>query len=185
MQVKKNTVVSFHYILKDDNTSVIDSSTEGEPVSFIMGHNQILQGLEESILDKKLGDTFSVIIPPEKAYGLRDDKKIKVIDRSFFGDEPVYIGMQFNMTSETDALQYETMIIVGVTQDNVTVDSNHVMAGARLNFEVSIVDARAATASEIATGQIEAKGIDKDKNVSIEGKDEEGKQENKIELVSC
>lgn len=167
MQAKNNTVVSFHYTLKDDNASVIDSSTDAKPVSFIMGHNQILQGLEDSILDKYSGQHFSVTIPPEKAYGLRDDKKIKVLDRSFFGDEPVFIGMQFNMKSEAESLQYETMIVVGISQDKVTIDSNHVMAGARLNFEVRIIDVRSATASETATGQIEENKLEK------------------IELISC
>jgi len=181
MQAKKNTVVSFHYILKDDNASVIDSSAEGESVSFIMGHNQVLQGLEESILDKRPGQFFSVTIPPEKAYGLRDDKKIKVIDRSFFGEEPVFIGMHFNMSSETDARQYETMIVVGVTQNKVTIDSNHVMAGARLNFEIRIIDTRDATETEISTGQIEAKYMDVNSGGEVEG----GKQENKIEVVPC
>jgi len=185
MQAKNNTVVGFHYTLKDDNASVIDSSEEGEAVSFILGHNQILQGLEDSILEKKPGENFSVTIPPEKAYGLRDDSKIKILDRAFFGEETVFIGMQFNMRSEADSLQYETMIVIDITQDKVTIDSNHVMAGARLNFEIRVIDVRPATASEISTGNIEAKDPDIDMNINDGNTIKDDNQEKKIELVSC
>lgn len=178
MKAEKNTVVSFHYQLKDDNNSVLDSSFEGDAISFIMGYGQILEGLEGAIKDKLPGDQFKVTLPPEKAYGQRDENKIKVLDKSIFGNEPVFEGMQFNMVSEENSVQYETIVVVGLNNDTVTVDGNHVMAGARLNFDVQIISVREALAEELVSGEL----IDSGNINSTEDIDK--KKSNRIDVIS-
>ncbi len=148
MKVEKNKVVSFHYVLKDDNACVLDSSYGGEPLTFTFGCGQILPGLEEAMHGRAAGNNFSVTIPPEKAYGLRDKNKIRVLDRSLFGSDPIFVGMEFKLQLQDGSEESEQVLVMGINEGRVTVDGNHVMAGARLNFDINIVAIKEAFSTE-------------------------------------
>lgn len=149
MKTEQNKVVSFHYVLKDDNACVLDSSHGGEPLTFTFGCGQILPGLEEAMYGRAAGSNFSVTIPPEKAYGLREKSKIRVLNRSVFGSDPIFVGMEFNLQLKDGSEESEQVLVIGINEDKVTVDGNHVMAGARLNFDINIVAIKETSSVEL------------------------------------
>ncbi|HET8706268.1 MAG TPA: FKBP-type peptidyl-prolyl cis-trans isomerase, partial [Pseudomonadales bacterium] len=81
MTVAKNKVVLIDYKLTNNAGEVLDSSEGGEPLAYIHGIGNIIIGLEEALEGRNAGDALSVTIPPEKAYGVRDDAKIQAVPR--------------------------------------------------------------------------------------------------------
>ena len=148
MQVEKNKVVSIHYILKDNDGKTLDSSEGRDPLSYIHGTGNLIAGMEEGLEGKQTGDKVDLKIPPEKAYGKRNNTLIQDVPRSAFGDQEVKTGMQFN-TQEG-----HTVTVTKIGLEKVTVDGNHPLAGMDLNFDVEVVKVREASAEELDHGHI-------------------------------
>ena len=139
MQVSAKKVVAIEYTLKDDQGQVIDSSQDGSPLVYLHGSHNIIPGLEAALDGKTKGEQVSVRVAPEDAYGVRDEQKIQAVPRDLFGD-------------------HEVVTVVGSDTDTVTVDGNHPLAGEHLNFEVTIVEVRDASAEEISHGHVHGPG---------------------------
>lgn len=146
-----NCVVSFHYTLKDEKGVEIESSRDGEPLTYIHGHSQIVVGLEKVLNGKKVGEHVATSVAPAEGYGERDEALIIKVPRDHFEAEaPLKIGTVLELEDEN-----ENVILAAVTElgkDNVTLDANHPMAGKTLNFAVEILEIRKATAEELAHG---------------------------------
>ena len=69
MKIAENSVVSFHYTLTNGSGELVDTSREGEPLPYLHGSNNIVQGLEEALEGKQLGDKLQVEVPPHLGYG--------------------------------------------------------------------------------------------------------------------
>lgn len=69
MQIANNSVVSIQYTLKNSEGTIIDQSSEGNPLTYLHGHRNIIPGLENALLDKSIGDALDVSVEPEQAYG--------------------------------------------------------------------------------------------------------------------
>ncbi len=148
MQVAKDSVVSIHYTLKGDSGEVLDSSEGRDPLDFIQGAGQIIQGLEKALEGKAAGDELSVVIEPEDGYGARDDSLVHEVPRSEFeAMDDIEVGMQFRVGTDQGPLN---MTVAGVEDDTITLDGNHPLADERLSFAVSVVSVREATAEELA-----------------------------------
>lgn len=156
MQVAKHKVVTIDYTLTDGKGAVIGTSQGGEPFSYIHGTGSIIPGLEHALEGKSPGDTVAVSIPPEEAYGERDESLMVVIPRDRFeAAGGVEVGMQFETVAETGR---RVVTVVKVEGDEVTVDANHPLAGATLNFDVTVVDVRDATSVELSHGHVHGSG---------------------------
>jgi FKBP-type peptidyl-prolyl cis-trans isomerase SlyD len=149
MNVAKNTIVSFDYTLTDDNSQILDSSTDSEPMVYLHGHGNIIPGLEEAMEGKAAGDNFKVHVPAASAYGERDEKLINKIPKDRFEGETVEEGMQFQAQTPDG---YRIVTVTKVEGDQVTIDGNHPLAGIDLNFDVAVKDIREAGEEEIAHG---------------------------------
>jgi len=79
MHVAKNKVVSFDYTVRNMTGLLIDSSIGSEPLSYLHGSGDIIPGLEQALEGKSSGDSFSVTIEPQDAYGFRNDDLIMTI----------------------------------------------------------------------------------------------------------
>ncbi len=151
MQVAEKTVVSMNYTLKDDNGTVLDSSENRDPLSFIAGKGMIIPGLENALMGKEPGEEVSVTIAPEEAYGeYNEDMSIQVSTDQFQGDEKVTVGMQVQAHNKDGSTQILT--VKDIEGDQVTLDANHPLAGQTLHFDVSIEDVREATEEELDHG---------------------------------
>lgn len=156
MQIAKHKVVSLNYTLTDQADAVLDSSEGGDPLVYIHGLGHIIPGLENALAGKAAGDTLKVTVPPEEAYGLRDEALKQTVPRERF--EPgmdIEAGMRFHAPTE-DGVEIVTVTMVDA--DSVTVDANHPLAGMILNFSVEVVAVRDASAEELSHGHVHGAG---------------------------
>jgi FKBP-type peptidyl-prolyl cis-trans isomerase SlyD len=156
MQIGPNSVVSIHYELSNDAGEILDASSEGEPLVYLHGAQNIIPGLEKQLEGKQMGDALKVKVQPEEGYGVRQKELVQQVPRDAFPDpDSLAIGMSFS--AESDGGQI-SVVITELTDALATVDGNHPLAGVVLNFDVNIADVRAATAEEISHGHVHAHG---------------------------
>jgi FKBP-type peptidyl-prolyl cis-trans isomerase SlyD len=152
MQISANMVVSIDYTLTDDQGTVIDSSEGREPLAFIQGIGNIIPGLERALEGKAQGDSLKVRIAPEDGYGERSDDLTQAVPKQMFESaDEIEVGSQFQTMSETGP---QIVTVVAVDDEHVTVDANHPLAGENLNFDVTIVEIREASAEELEHGHV-------------------------------
>ncbi|RDL43976.1 peptidylprolyl isomerase [Marinomonas piezotolerans] len=156
MQIAENTVVSMHYTLKDENGEVLDSSAGQEPLVFLSGAQNIIEGLDNALQGKAAGDAMQVEVSAEEGYGPVHEELIqKVPHENFQGVDSIEVGMQF-MAQTPNGQQPVT--VIGVEDDGVMLDGNHPLAGKSLSFEVEVVDVREASAEELEHGHVHGEG---------------------------
>jgi len=152
MQIADNRVVTLAYILKDNDDNILDQSDDGS-FCYLHGARNIIPGLENALSGKVAGDELSVSIPPEEAYGVRDEARIQEVPRDMFPDDvEIQVGMTFHAQSPQG---HQIMVTVSnVEDDSITVDGNHPLASVHLNFDVRVMEIRDATAEEIEHGHV-------------------------------
>src|SRR5438309_521624 len=156
MQVEKDKVVSMHYKLTGPQGNVIDSSEGREPLAYLHGRNGIIPGLEAALEGKAAGDELSVTVPPEQAYGHRNEQMIQSVPRDRFqGVNDIKPGMQFQANTPQGP---RVVTIVAADEQTVTVDANHPLAGVPLKFDVQVKDVRDASAEELQHGHVHGAG---------------------------
>ncbi|MBY0315187.1 MAG: peptidylprolyl isomerase [Bdellovibrionales bacterium] len=153
MRIINNSAVSFHFTLKVDGQQ-IESSFGDEPLAYLHGHKAIVPGLEDALNGKAKGDKFNITLPPEKAYGVRNEGLVQKVPRQDFPEE-LEAGMQFQVDTPQGPM---VVTVTQVTDSEVTIDANPEMAGQTLNFEIEVMDVRAATAEELAHGHVHGPG---------------------------
>ena len=147
MDIADNCVVSIRYKLTDDTGEEIDSSSGRDPLSYVHGANGIIPGLEGALTGKSVGDQLQVTVQPEDAYGAVDPKLIDTVPKSAFeGLEDVQPGMQFQAQGPKGEARLIT--VREVSDEGVTVDANHPLAGQVLHFDVTVEVVREATEEE-------------------------------------
>ncbi len=156
MQIAKDSVVAIDYTLTDDTGRVLDTSKDREPLSYLHGQGHIIPGLEAALDGKSVGDELKVTIPPEQAYGIRDERMIQNVPASAFSGVPeIKAGMQFQANTPGGP---RVVTVVGVEADQVKIDANHPLAGVTLNFQVKIMEVRQASADELSHGHTHGTG---------------------------
>jgi FKBP-type peptidyl-prolyl cis-trans isomerase SlyD len=153
MSIKHNSAVSFHYTLTDDSGQQLDSSDGRQPLSYLHGAGNIIPGLESALEGKDVGDKMTVSVKAEEGYGEVQPALIQEVPRgSFQGVDSIEVGMQFEaQTGNGDSVP---VTVTAITDESITVDGNHPLAGKNLNFDVSIEEVRDATAEEIDHGHV-------------------------------
>jgi FKBP-type peptidyl-prolyl cis-trans isomerase SlyD len=152
MQISDGVVASFHYILFNDQGEILDSSEGEDPLSYIHGAGMIIPGLEKELVGKTVGDRFRVSVDPEGGYGDRDETLVQTISREEFPpDQELEPGMQFHAKSEDGS---QLITILEVDDKDITIDTNHPLAGERLTFDIEILEVRKATKEEISHGHV-------------------------------
>jgi len=151
--ISDNLVVSIHYKLTDNSGSVIDSSEGAEPLAYLHGAGNLIPGLEKELVGKASGTSLQVKIQPEDAYGDVHPELIETVPREAFqGVDTIEPGMAFQAQGADG--QQRRIVVKEVADEEVTVDGNHPLAGVELNFDVQVVDVRAASEEEIAHGHV-------------------------------
>lgn len=156
MKIENNKVVLINYVLTAPNGEQIDASN-GEPMAYLHGHHNVIPGLEKALESKSAGDKFTAIISAEDGYGEKLDHLIQEnVPKSMFqGVEDIEIGMRFEAQSDQG---FHSVAITEVTEETVTVDGNHELAGIELNFDIEVVEVRDATAEEVEHGHAHGAG---------------------------
>lgn len=147
MTISTNKVVKIHYTLTGDDGKVIDSSDGKEPLEYMHGYGNLIPGLERELEGKSAGDKLHADIAPRDAYGEYDEKLVAEVPRSQFDvSMPIEVGQQFQAETATGMA---VVTVTKVTDDKITVDANHELAGKTLHFDVEIVDIRDAFPEEL------------------------------------
>ena len=138
-QVKKGDKVKVHYTGKLDNGTVFDSSKGRNPLEFTIGDGKIIPGFEEAVISMQPGESKTIKIEAEKAYGPYRKELVAEIEKSKFPEniKPV-IGQQLQVKQENG--QMIIVMIIGFSDTHVTLDANHPLAGRDLTFELELVE---------------------------------------------
>ena len=132
--------VTIHYVgTLDDGKEFDNSKVRGEPMSFQLGSGQVIPGFNSEVLGMSPGETKEFSIPCGEAYGDRKEEAVQYVPIASFPEgfefEP---GMMIQGTSP-DGQAFQAKI-VGLSDDTVTVDFNHPLAGKDLNFDIEVVE---------------------------------------------
>lgn len=160
MTISQNKVVSLTYELKLDNHDgeVVDMADAAAPLVFIYGTGSMLPKFESNLENLQVNDTFEFTLDPTDAYGETVDEAIVDLPLEIFkiegelNDEMLQVGnfvpMQDNEGNPLDGK------IVNITDENVTMDFNHPLAGKTLHFTGQIIEMRDASAEELSHGHV-------------------------------
>ncbi|HRK02577.1 MAG TPA: peptidylprolyl isomerase [Oligoflexia bacterium] len=153
-------VVSFHYVLKNKSGELLDSSSGGEPMTYLEGSGQIIPGLESQLKSCASGDKKKVEVKAKDAYGEKDSELAFDVPRTQFPpNEDIQVGMQFKIGGPgSDQEASPVFTVVKTSATHVSVDGNHPLAGQDLFFDVEIVEIRAATPEELSHGHAHGRG---------------------------
>lgn len=147
-KVSAGQVVSVHYVGTFDDGTTFDSSRErGEPITFNVGAGQMISGFDNAVVGMAVGETKSVRLEPNEAYGMPREDLVQNIDTNLFPDNFDFV-VGATVRGEAPTGQPLLANIVSHDPDNsiVVLDFNHPMAGKSLNFEIEVVEVQDATA---------------------------------------
>jgi len=151
MKIVKECVVSIHYTLTDQRGEELDSSRGAAPLTYIHGTQGLIPGLERELEGREAGDGFQASIQPEDAYGEINPALIQEVPLDVLsGIDDLQVGMRLQSRSPDGQMQMLTVEAIG--EESATLNANHALAGAVLNFDVAVEHVRAATAEELDQG---------------------------------
>ena len=160
--VEQDSVVSVNYTGTYPQTGEVFDSSEGrDPLTFLVGHKQMIIGFEQEMLGATVGETRKFTLTPDEAYGHRDEAATQDVQRSDFPDtvdveQALEQGIPLGAYNEEgQPMQFR---IVAIEGDIVKLDFNHPMAGETLNFSVDVVAIREATSEELEHGHVHGPG---------------------------
>ena len=136
---KDGDTVRVHYTGTLKNGEVFDSSSGRDPLEFELGSGTVIPGFEAGVMGMEVGEKKSITIPCKDAYGERDEKMFLKIERAQLPEDmDPEVGMTLGMNTDTG--QAIPVKVAEVTDESITVDANHPLAGEDLNFELELVE---------------------------------------------
>ena len=140
MKIENGNTVAVHFIGTFDNGEEFDNSlSRGEPVVCEVGSQSLIKGFNDALVGMTLGETKSISLSPEYAYGERSEEAVKQVSRGLFGPD-FELKEGATVYGKNDQNQELMAKICEFDSENVTLDFNHPMAGKNLNFEITVVD---------------------------------------------
>ena len=135
--VKEGDTIRVHYTGKLEDGTVFDTSEDGASMEFKVGKGELLKAFEQGVVGMSVGETKTIQIPAEEAYGLRKDEMVFEFDRSRAAENfEAEIGQQLQMYRADG--QPVSITVVGKSEKSFTMDCNHPLAGKDLIFDVRL-----------------------------------------------
>ena len=138
-QAKEGDTVKVHYTGKLGDGEIFDTSQDGDPLEFKIGEGQVIPGFEQGVLGMNEGESKTVEIPSDEAYGPHHQELVIEIEMDQFPEDlDPEVGKQFKMRQPDD----RTIIVAvtEITEDSVTLDANHPLAGKDLTFDIQLIE---------------------------------------------
>jgi peptidylprolyl isomerase len=130
--------VKVHYTGRLSDGTVFDSSRDREPLEFTLGIGEVIPGFEQAVLGMEPGETKTVTIPAEEAYGpRREDMIIEVSRDQVAPGLQLAIGQQLQLRLQDGRVI--PVVVADLSEETVTIDANHPLAGEDLTFEIELV----------------------------------------------
>jgi peptidylprolyl isomerase len=137
-QAQKGDTVQVHYTGRLSDGQVFDSSKDGDPLEFEVGSGAVIKGFDQGVEGMNIGDTKEIEIEVEDAYGERVEGLVQTVPRADFNlDTEPQAGM--NLVMQLPDGNQIPVLITEVTEESITLDANHPLAGQKLIFEVERV----------------------------------------------
>ena len=150
---KENSVVAIEYEVKEAGTTeIVDTNKGAQPLEFITGKGQIVPGLENALVGMAKGESGDIKVDAADAYGEMNPEAIQTIPKDQFEGIELTEGMM--LYGQGEGGQTVQVVVKSFTDEDVTIDYNHPLAGKNLMFTVTVLDEREATADEAASGQV-------------------------------
>ena len=138
-QAKVGDTVTVHYTGRLDDGTVFDSSANREPLQFTLGQGDLIPGFEQAVLGMAPGESKTETIPFDHAYGPYREEMVIEVDRQQLPTEiEPAVGQQLQVREESGAVI--PVVITDVTDEAITLDANHPLAGEELTFDIQLVD---------------------------------------------
>jgi len=134
---KAGDTVQVHYTGKLDDGTVFDSSVGGEPIEFVLGEHHVIPGFEEGVTGMEVGETKTILIPCDQAYGPHMDEMILTIPREQVPPH-ITLGLGEMLELRQPSGEALTVRITELSDASVTLDGNHPLAGEDLTFDLQL-----------------------------------------------
>lgn len=156
MKISKNSVVTIDYQLMDAEGNVHEASTAQEPWVYLHGHGQVIPGVEAALEGKEAGTEVEIELEADKAYGHHDEELTTEVPRSAFEQiKNLEVGMRLAAEAPDGS---HMVTVTEITDDAVTVDANHPLAGQKVRIRTKVREVREATEEEIEHGHAHGPG---------------------------
>lgn len=154
-----NKVIAVDYKLTKDNEGgdLIETTEGNQPMAFITGVGMMIPDFENNVAEKAVGESFSISIPSDKAYGNRQEEAIMDLPKDTFMHEGALIpDLQVGNTIglQDDQGNPFPAVVLEIADETVKMDLNHPLAGQDLHFTGSVVESRTATQEELDHGHV-------------------------------
>lgn len=138
-QAKDGDTVRIHYSGKLDDGTPFDSSEGRDPLEFSLGGGQVIAGFDRAVSGMSVGESKSVAIAPDDAYGARHEQLVQEVQKTDLpSDMETFVGMQLQGQSPDGHVTH--FVVTAVSELSITVDANHPLAGQTLNFDIELVE---------------------------------------------
>ena len=139
IRAKAQDTVKVRYTGKIADGTVFDQSPDDRPQLFIIGKQEVIPGFEEAVEGMYQGESKTVMIPCDKAYGTSKPELLEQVDRSLLGDDlELHLGGQLQITNNDGSVL--CVMVREIADDHVTLDANHPLADKDLTFEIELLE---------------------------------------------
>lgn len=137
-EAKQGDAVRVHYTGKLEDGTVFDTSENREPLEFTIGEDRVIPGFEQAVVGMEPGDTKTEELAPDEAYGQHREDMIMELERDQIPDDvDPEVGQQLQLRMQNG--QRVPVVITDISDESVTIDANHPLAGKKLIFEIELV----------------------------------------------
>jgi len=136
---QKGDTVKVHFTGKLDDGTEFASSRGDAPVEFTIGEGKLIPGLEEGTIGMAEGDQKTLHLEPNQAFGEKRPELVTKVQRSDIpNDIQPTVGLQLQMNSSSG--NPIRVVVTEISEEEVTVDANHALAGQPLTFDIELVE---------------------------------------------
>ena len=136
---KTGDIVKVHYTGKLEDGKAVDTSIDHDPLQFTLGEKQVIPGFEQAVIGMKKGESKTVEIPVDEAYGPHHKEMVLVVERSQF---PADLEPQIDQCLQLCRPDGQNMVVrvTEISDSKVTLDANHLLAGKALTFDIQLIE---------------------------------------------
>ncbi len=137
--IKEGDAIRIRYVGRLEDGTVFDSSENRPPLEFTVGEGEVIPGLEQGVIGMNPGETKTITIPSEFGYGHYVKERVFVMDRKKMpGNFNIEVGLRLQMY-RADGMPI-MVTVVNISENTLTMDCNHPLAGKTLIFDITLVE---------------------------------------------
>jgi len=136
--IQNGSTVQIEYTLKDDRGTLLDSSTDEAPLTYVQGEEQLIPGLERALHGMRAGEEKQVVVWPSDGYGDVDPAAIAEVRKESIPEGALTVGAQIMAKGSEGTTNM--VRVKEIKEHTVVLDLNHPLAGKTLCFDVKILN---------------------------------------------